>query len=138
MNALTETQKAYLAGLIDGEGCITIIGHNGSGAASVIINMTAKDLIYYWHGVTGLGSIYENKHENKPNWRPTYQWQIRSRQACDFLKEIYDYLILKKDQADIVFEFMALVREPGCNYVSKEVAQKRNFLKKEVARLKHV
>jgi hypothetical protein len=99
---------SYLAGFFDGEGCIAIVkGKNHLGnvqySLRVIVSNTNEYVLHLYKLSFG-GSIQKRKYE-KPEWRDCYAWALSSTRAYDFLKCVYPYLILKKAQADLAFEF---------------------------------
>jgi LAGLIDADG endonuclease len=107
MNELTEIQKAYIAGFFDGEGCISILKHFAGGkhksstyALTVILSQNGTIPLFEMLELTGVGSIHE-KTQNPGS----YNWQIRSIDASDFLKLILPYLKCKKEQAEVAIEF---------------------------------
>ena len=151
-HSLSETDKAYLAGFIDGEGCISIqkIARQAKGATPVytlalVIASCDKDVLMYWREKTGLGAISTRKAQRE-NCRDGHLWGIRSAQAVSLLKEVYPYLMLKKEQADIAFQFQATMR-PDSNWgnrkvgrgglpVSPEVVHQRERYKQALTRVK--
>ena len=99
---------AYLAGFFDGEGCVRIIkGKNHLGnvqySLRVIVSNT-NDYVLHLYKLSFGGRIQKRKYK-KPEWRDCYAWELSSTRAYDFLKCVYPYLILKKAQADLAFEF---------------------------------
>jgi hypothetical protein len=115
---LSETDKAYLAGLFDGEGCINIRKgkskktRNPIFVLQVIVALsTGKDL-EPWQRKTGLGQIYHIPSSNK-KWSDYYHWRISNLQAENFLRLIFPYLITKKRQANTAFSFRATFLEQG-------------------------
>lgn len=109
---LTEEEKAYLAGIIDGEGSITI-------SVSTDLSMTRKkvfrpmititntylDLVSWILEKTGLGKIAIVKKNKKfLHHKQAYRWTAWSQQANQIIENIYPYLIVKKKQADIFFQ----------------------------------
>lgn len=117
-NPLRETDKAYLAGLIDGEGCISIAKQKITRSPTpvyylmVSIVSTDKNLLDYWRDITGLGNLCITRKGNLKE-RDCYQWQLTSNQAIELLILVYQYLILKKDQADIAFNFKKTFLKKG-------------------------
>lgn len=116
---LLETDKAYLAGLIDGEGCITITKAKRPHSTPlpiyillIVISQKDKQLLDFWKAKTQLGSVFAVKKSRNDG---IYQWQIKSRQAETLLRAVYDFLILKKNQADLVFKFMKATHKRGYN-----------------------
>jgi hypothetical protein len=114
MLQVAETDKAYLAGLIDGEGCIHIaetLNHRTPNRPPVtemhlIVAITSvdRDFLDYYQKLTGLGSVH-NGSKDHDNCRATFQWWITSKQATAMLFLVYPYLKIKKEQADIAFKF---------------------------------
>ena len=96
--------NAYAAGIVDGEGCIMITKVGVSYAPLVTVSNTNFELMEELHKTYG-GKIYKiSKPKNKLHWKDSWQWRIHWSYAVDFLKEIYPFLIIKKKQADLVFE----------------------------------
>ena len=107
---LTETEKAYLAGLIDGEGCIMI--HRGKQANGkprhqlrLDIAQTDRPFFEEWIEHTGVGRISTVKRRSRKR-ATCYHWVLHDRQAEVILRAVRPYLRIKHTQADIAFEFM--------------------------------
>src|SRR4030042_87280 len=102
------TLLAYLAGFFDGEGCVTIIkgkNHLGNVQYSLrVIVVNTNEYVLHLYKLSFGGRIQKRKYK-KPEWRDCYAWELGSTRAYDFLKCVYPYLILKKAQADLAFEF---------------------------------
>jgi hypothetical protein len=96
---------SYVAGFFDGEGCISIhrqINKYLGYYFRVIIGQSGDrgEQICEWLKANFGGVV----HIKKQSWT----WEMSSCQACEFLKQIYPYLKIKKDRADIVFEFQKI------------------------------
>lgn len=105
---MAKTDLAYMAGLFDGEGCVSIAKHSSNryyniACYLIMANEYLPQLFQFRFG--GRVSRKYN-HPNKPEWRPYWRWAISSQQAYRFLKTIYPYLILKKPQAEVAFKFI--------------------------------
>lgn len=102
-----EVKVSYAAGIVDGEGCIRIVRRNPrqgrSTSYSVMVNVVQKDgrIVDFMYGNWG-GMVYL-KNKNNGNW--IYEWRLTEGKALDFLKTIYPYMIVKKAQAKLAFEF---------------------------------
>lgn len=114
----SETERAYAAGLIDGEGCIRICHRFQKRThvseqfwMSVQVNATSSDMIDYLHSRWG-GSKAE-LDSSQPNRRRIYRWVITSKQAAQFLEDIYPFLVVKKEQAMFARSFQVLSRRWG-------------------------
>jgi hypothetical protein len=150
---------AYCAGLIDGEGCISIgkkqrVRHNNIGNnqykngkkerqdsyypdynLAVIVVQKDKRLCDWLSGNFG-GSVAPVKSHNDDYFR----WTIEANKALELLKKIKPYLILKKAQALVAIEFGKHKKRCLYNILTKEnIAIREKFylrlrqLKKECA-----
>lgn len=117
MNELSETEKAYLAGLIDGEGCIYMsksARSRGRGKPSYALGfamvMTSKDTIRYCHELTGVGTVcYFPRHKKNEKHRDQWQWMVSKQDTLEMLQQIYPYLRLKQPQAKLAIEYATVV-----------------------------
>src|SRR3990167_2578066 len=98
---------SYLAGIIDGEGCISI--HKQLGTRQLrkrhilyihIANTDEKLMQYLLNKVGGNVS----RRQVKKKWKISRVWRIGDNKAKELLKQVYPYLILKRKQAKIGFE----------------------------------
>ena len=104
---INETDNAYLAGLIDGEGCISLVVQKGKNAKrydlKVIIRMVDLNALLFAQLHYG-GRITITK--NLPPRRNTFVLSFYGKKACWVLKEILPYLKVKKKQASIAISFI--------------------------------
>ena len=115
---ITEIEKSYLAGLIDGEGCIYVDRYrdrrNKTGNISYVlrlkISMTCKKTIEWVREIISqefeCGNIYTCKGKEFifTNRKPMYEIKF-SKNLIKFIGYIYPYMITKKDRAEAVFEW---------------------------------
>jgi hypothetical protein len=108
---MKKTDLAYIAGIIDGEGCITLkvnrVGASpeqrmGFYELEVQVSNTNQWLIEWLFFNFG-GKIREEK--KKDGCKQAWRWIIMARKAADFLKLIYPYLRLKHPQAELGLRF---------------------------------
>jgi hypothetical protein len=123
---LTEAEKGYLAGLIDGEGCINIAKNQGRYyVLQVITAQTNEYLLDYWHKKTGIGSLHLMKRSKSgENDSAKWHWHCANNQAKALLEIIRPYLVLKCEEARVALE-----------YVKTCESQERQFRGKGHARL---
>jgi hypothetical protein len=103
------TKLAYLAGIIDGEGCIAIRKSKRTGtckstryAAAVTVGNTSRHLIEQLVGTFGVGCVtYRYPTKTK---RACYLWSLPSRGAREVLRAVQPYLIVKREQAAVLLE----------------------------------
>src|SRR3989344_4497303 len=103
---LSEVQRAYLAGLIDGDGAIMacIEPHKEKKfkfRIRVSVKVTLSDIkdIRWLHNLTGVGRIGKN--------RRTYEWIVRDKKETKWILEMLSpYLHSKKKQAIIALRIL--------------------------------
>ncbi len=114
---LSETEKGYLAGIIDGEGCIRLSRRPGKHGAPIyhiyVVVVNTSMALHHWleQRLPGVGYIREDTRRKRhahpgahpENWRTVYNWVIMgNRVAVVFLREIAPYLIVKSAQAELL------------------------------------
>ena len=106
---MKKTDLAYVAGIVDGEGCI-YLEHNSKGKSfQLSVSVGSTDAwICEWLKFAFGGCTYEMKTKNMP----MRKWEIRTKQAGQFLESILPYLRLKKPQAELAIQFQK-ARNPG-------------------------
>ena len=94
----------YLAGLVDGEGCIDVQLTSVSDKVyirprlRVAMSNVALQLLQEIQANHG-GSLCRRQHEN-PVWNDATSWEAAGYKiACKFLRNIVNHLVLKKEQA---------------------------------------
>ena len=105
---MKQTDLAYLAGIIDGEGCISIFARNRPGhkypdmCLRVAVNSTDEWLCQYIRFSFG-GFMSQPKY--RANCKPIWEWRLERGKARDFLELILPYLHLKRPQAELAIKF---------------------------------
>lgn len=107
---LTETEKAYLAGLVDGEGSFSLRKYklkNGKSNYSIRVQISNTDKrLADWIKERLPGHMYSYKPKPSHtgnNRRTLWTWAMNGDvKPRIFLREIYPYLIIKKDQAELL------------------------------------
>lgn len=106
-----KTTLAYLAGIIDADGCICILKtkpnqHNRKGKWSLRLNVTnTNSRLVGWltQHFPDIGHLFW-KFE-KEGWKPRYDWYLSGWNAAKLLELCLSYLVIKKEQAKIAIEF---------------------------------
>lgn len=107
---ILETDKAWLAGIIDGEGCITIVKRGNNFVPSVKIANTNELLINKCKEVLSEAGVsfnirYSDRGERK-NAKPAWELAMESRpRVVAALELILPYLVSKKEQASLVLDW---------------------------------
>ncbi|MFH1510042.1 MAG: LAGLIDADG family homing endonuclease [Candidatus Nealsonbacteria bacterium] len=93
INSLKPEEAGYLAGLIDGEGTVTLSRTNANKNRSLLVEIDNTDLyMLKWVKKTiGAGDIRVKMSKNE-NHCIAYIYRVRNRQALNILKQILPYL----------------------------------------------
>lgn len=134
---------AYFAGIVDGEGTVTLSGNLIYSTPYLSVSNINTELMD-WIKLNFDGNIRIVKPNNKQYWQRhnVYKWDIFGEKAINILRDIFPWLIIKKKQTLILFDW-ELLRLPSnkgtkrrCrNSVSEEEKQRRFILLKEIRML---
>ena len=93
VNRLEPWAAGYIAGLVDGEGTITLTAtHRGERRHIVVaISNTDRAMLEYVSSLVGAGLVTAKKTYN-PRHTPSFCYSIRNRQALDLLSQIAGFL----------------------------------------------
>lgn len=135
---MTETDRAYLAGLIDGEGCFS--GHyvNDKPQLAIVVQMGSEEIIEWLH--SHFGGIKRVLKEETVRTQKLWCWRTNGINCKPVIEAILPYLKLKKKQALFALAFVHLMEEtttPGIK-VSEEVWNKRTYLVEQIRSLSSV
>ena len=99
---MKKTDLAYVAGIIDGEGTITVVKNGQTSSLRVSVCNTNEWLINWLRFSFG-GSVYKFRkiEKNKQAW----QWMLTCRKARDFIVLVMPYLQIKRPQAELAIQF---------------------------------
>lgn len=109
--------RVWLAAMLDAEGCLFIHKrkagqHNGQGyyrqndsyGPGVEIANTSLAVVERIMALVGKGSICSQGPEQNGRRRQTiYRWNLRTVECREFVRELYPYLIAKRQQARILY-----------------------------------
>jgi hypothetical protein len=120
MYSVTDTDLAYLAGLLDGEGVITIakvrpVPHVKDGNpryfAKIEIQMSDREPIEH------VARLYERhimlKKPSANMKKPAYRISWQAKIAAELARQVLPYLILKLPQALVLIEFQTAMTAEG-------------------------
>ena len=118
----------YLAGLFDGEGCISIIcakkgaknprSQSPAYELKLHIRMTDSRPIkafsdYFAKHFKG-GFIARQETKKPERHKPTYCFACSHTKAENIIKELLPYFICKREQAELALEFQQYIKESKC------------------------
>jgi len=113
-------ERAYIAGIIDGEGSIVISKsyrkakrYNGKPIYSlqITVEMGCREIPEYLIQVIRKGSLQSRIRPN--HQREMFSWIIYGKDAKKFLEEIKNELVYKKREAEIAIEFQETLIKKG-------------------------
>lgn len=145
MPAKSKKQRlAYLAGIIDGEGSITVSYRKRSGypkrfpRASLAIYNTNLNLLYWIKSSFG-GSVHVYKSRNH-NWKPSGCINFGDVASAELLKKLLPFLVIKTEQAKILIA-MQETKMPASSGrklgVPESILKKRESLRVQLQTLNH-
>ena len=125
---MTETERAYMAALIDGEGCVSMFVNNwntarakhGIAGRSTLVRLGVgvcdelfmRALVRRWPGA----ALHARRSRN-PAWSTMWYAAWTGERAARVLRQVRPYLRLKRRQADLLIQWVALAhrerRYPG-------------------------
>ena len=100
----------WLAGFVDGEGCITFRRNreNGTVYPSLCVVNTCESVVRYIRDITGVGHVCRRRVDPNPKHRPVYEWHVDKRddviKLCLTLKP---YLKVKHLQVEVILNWNA-------------------------------
>lgn len=102
-------ELAYLAGIIDGEGCITINLRHPRDGRSIRHDLNVQCNMQNQKAILLLGQIFGGlknyRVKDKKSNKIVYEWRVSNRKAYECLKQLFPYLRVKKEQALLGIEF---------------------------------
>jgi hypothetical protein len=129
LNKLSDSQAAYLAGIIDGEGTITLTRtHRGENRRPVVsISSTELPLLEYVRSVVGAGKI-TNKRSTRTYHSPSFAYSLFSRQALTLLGRISGYLrTYKCERARLLLDEYVLLTPRNGRYTELQRRARQDF-----------
>jgi hypothetical protein len=122
-------EAAYLAGLIDGEGTITLSRRHANEKRQLVVSIssTEPDLVEWAANATGVGKI-TRKRTSSDKHAPGLTYCVSNRQALAVLKQVLPYLrSYKKLRARLALDqYLALTPRNG-KYTDKISLQREVF-----------
>lgn len=106
----TDLEKAYTAGLVDGEGTILLTKWGSSYLPLINVTNTDQRAVDWLRQRFG-GKIYRSKRA-LPQHKTALRWTLTGKWAAAFIREILPYLVLKREQAMLLLEYYA----PGAHF----------------------
>lgn len=124
---------SYVGGIIDGEGCIGLYkSHRRHYVPSLTIINSDISILKYIQPIFDVNIIELKKAKDIHKTR--YCIDIRSKKLFDLIDIVYDYLVIKKEQFDVILDFKKLLIQNGFK-LSQENLDKREILGNKLSNL---
>ena len=129
---------AYLAGLIDGEGCIGIAAtfdkrssRSRAYFGRLYVSNTDIRLMAWLQEHCG-GRVNAMPRKSQPTWKTGYKWELQGANAELVLRATLPYLVLKRRQAETLLELRELqavlvTRTPSADQAARKEALKQRI-----------
>jgi len=119
---IPHTDRAYIAGLFDGEGCVSYKQykrkrpHNKKAYPTwqirLEIAMTDKSVLTWIHEVLGVGTVTEKRYRTKytVGWKKQWRWRCSHRDAFYVCRLIFPFTHVKMEGVQKILEHYAHVK----------------------------
>ena len=125
-------ELAYAAGIIDGEGSISLTRNRKSRWPSPQVSVASTDIeLLDWLKVRFSGSIVQKK-PRQPQHSLSYDWKLTDRSALRFLELIHPYLVIKrkKTKPDLLLDAYLKCTPRNGRYTLENIDRKRALIEK--------
>lgn len=144
MDKLKKQDCAYAAGFLDADGCVSVnkgwnryIKGRHFYFMSVRIANTSKTTMD-WFSENFEGTVTICQVSGPKRKRTLWYWRIEAKKAVAFLKCVYPYLKVKKEQARLALEFQKTMSKNTKHPTPIEVLEKRKWFMKEISHQKTI
>ena len=113
----TKQEWAYIAGIVDGEGCIGLSPRTKTQSRYYVylrIASTNLKILKWLKRKCGVGSIQvANSEHKRPGFKKVYYYQTVTKKAVMILEKVLPHLIIKEKQAKVVITFQKRSKSLG-------------------------
>ena len=106
VHCMQPDQAAYLAGLIDGEGTITLSRRHSNERRQLVVSIvsTERDIVAWAREIIGAGKV-TRKRTSSIRHTPSFTYSISNRQALEVLRQTMPHLrSYKRRRAELALE----------------------------------
>lgn len=107
----SETELAYIAGIIDGEGYLGMSKNRTKKQRqkspkyqTEICVVNTNYALIEWLQIR-IGGLINTRKKYDEAWKVAYRWRIQESNHSEFLQAIYPYLVIKRQQAQLIIEY---------------------------------
>jgi hypothetical protein len=139
MNELNEIDYAYLAGMLDADGCIQInrkTAYESNNVYALVVSVSQCDNLIPYYLLSKFGGNVFDYTSRNINRKKMARWTIGSFKAKELLEKVLPYLVLKKSRAIVAIKFQETVAKRGFRKsVSGELSVARDSMYSELKEL---
>lgn len=137
ITTLTDTELAYLAGLIDGEGSFGVAAVRTACRYVPVmsLSMTCERTMQWFGEKVGVGLNQVSR--KKPSWRDQFKLRLCGQRLILFCSLALPFFVTKKEQAEEILRFgeTYIPQKGGCRPHPEWVFAKRAAIKNRIHRL---
>lgn len=133
---MKKVHKAYLAGIVDGEGTVTLMRHHRGETPSPSVSIANNNERLLRWVKSLVGGVIVRKPKRNPRHQDSFAWVLRFDAALRFLQEIQEFLIIKKPQATLILRDYKKCTHRAGRYDAK-LMRKKNALVAKIRKLNH-
>jgi len=136
---LRPVDAAYLAGLIDGEGTVTLTRRHANEHRQLVVSIssTERDLVEWALHVTAVGKI-TSKRTTSARHAPGLAYSVSNRQALDVLRQVAPHLrSYKQRRTRLALEQYELLTPRNGKYSDDMVNERERFVREFLAITAH-
>jgi len=140
MNEISDTEAAYIAGFLDGEGYIALLrthwqsktGKTPTYVLKISVTNTDKSVLEWIKWTTGVGGVFK-KRPAKDHYLPCWEWCVCSFDSGGMLLErLYPYLRIKRNQAEIGIKYSETSWKYRNNRIPQNIIDIRELLRERM------
>ena len=130
---LSEKDKGYIAGIIDGEGSICLTKEHSDSQfryPNIQVSSTTYEILEYLK--THVGGSISKKTEKNEKYKQSWKWMIKTNLTIELLEQITDYLLVpeKKYRAELIINEYKNVTPRNGRYSEEKLQKKLDFEKR--------
>ena len=134
---MTNGEKAYIAGIIDGEGSIMLIRFhkNQHPSPCITISSSSRELLEWIQETTKVGRIQAKKNYNPKRHLDSYTYTVRYNDAINILLDIEPYLVItqKKVRAQMIINEYKSITPRNGRYSPELLKAKEDFYQRFIS-----
>ena len=119
LTGLSEVNAAWLAGLIDADGCFAIQHSKNIFCPAVNVAICDEDVLHYVRDITSLGTVRVKHdpltHKGGFSKKPVYVWTVTGKATESLIRDLYPHLRIKQRQAQVLYALCQVTGAVGAN-----------------------